>query len=50
VCSLIDGDDADKPVGFCDFCKAWMCDICREDYWRRAKAAVKKGIRNAFGT
>ena len=42
VCILIDNDYLLKEnVLYCSLCKKWMCDRCRNDLIRRAKALVK---------
>ena len=40
VCELLDGDRASKPVLFCGMCGAWICDACRPNWIRRARAAT----------
>jgi len=42
VCRLIDGDLTRKSVTYCGFCKAWMCEKCRKDPIRRARAVLAK--------
>lgn len=44
VCSLVDGDESPKDVGYCGMCKAWLCEHCRTSLGRRAIAALKKGV------
>lgn len=39
-CERLDGDTSPKMVAYCSVCDAWLCDECREDYWRRARAAL----------
>lgn len=40
VCYLLDKDKSLKPVFFCNFCKAWICDKCKKRYDRRALASI----------
>jgi len=44
ACVLIDGDHMPKFVQYCKICKAWLCDMCRNSPWRRAKAAAKRHL------
>lgn len=40
-CSAVDGDFSYKLVSFCEFCKAWLCDACRGNPWKRVQAMLK---------
>jgi hypothetical protein len=40
-CARLDDDQTEKPVAYCSLCDAWLCDRCRGDYWRRARAALE---------
>ena len=40
VCELIDNDLTPKPVDYCDFCKAYICEPCWTNPIRRAEAAL----------
>ena len=39
---LLDNDSRTRLVRWCDFCKAWICDECRESPIRRGRAALKR--------
>lgn len=39
-CRILDDDWQVKLCRFCEFCQAWLCDRCRRDPWRRARAAM----------
>jgi len=52
VCVLVDGDHGVKQVGYCSLCNAWMCEACRSDTVRRAKAwkiRTMRGLRRGLG-
>ena len=42
VCFLLDMDGSKKIVEFCSVCNSFICDRCRNDWERRAKAALEK--------
>lgn len=44
ACRLIDGDFSPKHVQYCKVCDAYLCDRCRPNPWRRAKAAVLRKL------
>jgi hypothetical protein len=46
VCRLVDDDEAPKPCRFCAWCKSWLCERCRPDLMRRARAATIQAARN----
>lgn len=46
VCELIDNNTAIKPVIFCGVCGQYLCDECRPNYGKRARAAVKEFFIN----
>jgi len=49
VCELVDGDASVKAdTRYCPLCKAWMCNRCRGDLTRRAKAAGKRAGRGVM--
>lgn len=45
MCVLVYGDRTPKDVGWCRFCKAWLCEECRTHYADRARAALRRGLR-----
>jgi hypothetical protein len=44
VHDLLDGDRRPRLVLFCSMCQAWICDECRGNWGRRARAALMKRI------
>jgi hypothetical protein len=42
VHALLDNDRRERPVMFCPMCQAWICDECRGNWGRRARAALLK--------
>jgi len=46
VCQLIDKDETTKEVHFCVQCNEWICEECRPNMLKRAKAALVKLIKN----
>ena len=40
VCRRLDHDSSLKPCKFCSICKAWICDYCRGNVIRRARAML----------
>ena len=53
ACSLIDGDTSEKAITKCRACDADLCEGCKGDWPRRARAAairagrvVKKAVRH----
>jgi len=42
VCARTRGDYSYKPVEYCSTCKAWMCDSCRRNWFRRGWAAGQR--------
>lgn len=52
VCTLVDGDETPKETGYCGICRAHMCEPCRDDTPRRARAMALrhlKGLRRGLG-
>lgn len=41
---LCDKDVASRKVRYCSVCKSWICDECRGNWPKRAKAALLKGL------
>lgn len=41
VHALVHGDYNHRPVKFCPFCKAWICESCKHNWPDRAVAALK---------
>ncbi len=39
-CRRLDNATQPKPVTWCGLCQAWLCDRCRGDLFRRARAAL----------
>lgn len=46
ACLRIDRDNRIKNVTFCPLCNAWLCDSCKRNWPRRAKAAALRQISN----
>lgn len=44
VCALIDNDNTKKKVDWCDWCAAWICDVCSPNWAKRGKAMIKRTI------
>lgn len=42
ACLLLDGDYTAKIVSWCGACKAWLCDRCYWNPFRRAQAAYAR--------
>jgi len=42
-CRVLDGDFRIKFCVWCRFCRAWLCDVCRNSIGRRARAAFIGG-------
>jgi hypothetical protein len=40
-CARLEGDYTEKPVAYCSLCDAWLCERCRGDWLRRARAALR---------
>lgn len=40
VCWFSDCNNTDTL--FCNICKKWLCDDCRNNYWKRMKAFGKE--------
>lgn len=40
VCQLLDNDNTEKPVSWCDVCKAYICKSDTANWVRRAEAAT----------
>lgn len=40
VCELLDNDTNNKPVTYCELCKAYICEGCYSSPIRRANAAI----------
>jgi hypothetical protein len=38
VCIVLDHDTSEKLVSYCAMCDAYLCDRCRSDMGRRARA------------
>lgn len=49
MCDLLDGDRSPKPVIYCGFCDAWLCDRCKQDMARRARAAAARVVQKVTG-
>lgn len=49
VCYILDGDERQKPVFYCQSCGAWLCDRCIGDVGRRTRAAWKRTWRKFLG-
>ena len=47
VCYLLDGDERQKPVEWCERCQAWICDGCRPRTFRRFLAMWKRRLIGA---
>ena len=41
VCDLLDNDKTIKPVIWCNFCNAAMCEPCERNWYRRGLAMIK---------
>ena len=41
---LLEGDVRQRLVAWCNFCKAYLCEPCSKNPWRRAKAATLKAL------
>ena len=41
---IVYGDRRPKQVGYCDFCKAWICEDCRGRWTLRTLAALLHGL------
>lgn len=41
VCVILDGDSSAKPVRWCNACKKWRCERCRNDIMRLSQAVVR---------
>lgn len=41
VCRLLDNNHSEQTCRYCGTCDAWICDKCRPDLIRRAKAFLK---------
>jgi hypothetical protein len=39
---LVDGDTRERWVLFCTMCESWICDECRGNWPKRARAAILK--------
>lgn len=39
---LLEGDTRSRLVQWCSLCAAWLCDDCRTDPVRRARAAIAR--------
>lgn len=37
-------DSTFRVVHWCKLCKAWICDECTDNYWRRARAWFNRSI------
>ena len=44
VCELLDSDQRAKRVSWCSLCGAWLCEACRRNPLRRARAAWRKAM------
>ena len=44
VCELLDKDTTKKEGEYCNTCKAFICNDCKPDLWRRGLAAVKEKL------
>lgn len=44
VCTLLDNDESVKLVHWCKDCTAYICDPCRSDMIRRARAFVANKV------
>jgi hypothetical protein len=42
VHALLEHDTRPRPVQWCALCEAWLCDQCRGDLKRRARAMLKR--------
>lgn len=49
VCYLVDGDERQYPVTWCDRCSAWICERCLPNRTRRARAMFVRFIRRMIG-
>ena len=49
VCHILDNDERQYPVTWCDRCGAFLCDRCRLDRVRRARAMVSRFFRRMAG-
>ena len=44
-CQVLDGNAGGQPVTYCPRCDAWLCEGCRENWWRRGRAFLAtKGL------
>ena len=41
VCQIVDKDNSEKMVTYCETCKAYICDFCWNNWGRRALAFGK---------
>lgn len=42
VCGWARGDWTPRKVRYCEFCEAWVCDRCWNDWPARIRAAILK--------
>lgn len=47
VCELLDNDKTEKEGEYCEMCEAFICNECEPNWYRRAMAAIKEGIKKA---
>lgn len=50
VCELLDNDKTEKEIIYCNFCKAWICSLCENNWLRRGVAALKESGIKDFGS
>lgn len=48
VCSLVDGDDRQKPCMYCGKCQAYICESCIPKTLRRAGAMFLRKLKGIF--
>lgn len=46
VCLYADGNSEKKIVTYCRRCKAWICQTCKPNYFKRALASINKTLAN----
>lgn len=46
VCFYVDKDKTTKNITYCEFCNAFICNECENNYLKRAKAALIKLFKN----
>jgi hypothetical protein len=45
VCELLNNDTKEKEGKYCEFCKAFICNECEPNYYRRGLAMIKQKIK-----